>query len=274
MTLFAVGDIQGCAREFAALLEKLRFEADTDHLWLVGDLVNRGPASLAVLRQVIGLGDAVTAVLGNHDLHLLAAAAGVRPVGDKDTFRDVLDAPDAAELLTWLRLRPLLHWDRKANRVLVHAGLPPGWSVKRAAKQAEQVEASLRGPDWQRGLSSMYGNGPNAWSERLNEEEQRRYTINALTRMRYCDINGRLDLEQSGAPGTQPARLMPWFEVPGRRARDTHIVFGHWASLGLRRGRKLTAVDSGCVWGGSLTAVPLEPAGEPISIPSPGYVEP
>jgi bis(5'-nucleosyl)-tetraphosphatase (symmetrical) len=274
MTLFAVGDIQGCADEFATLLETLRFEADADRLWLVGDLVNRGPASLAVLRRIVSLGDAVTTVLGNHDLHLLATAAGVRPIGDKDTFQDVLNAPDADELLGWLRHRPLLHWDREANRLLVHAGLPPGWSAKRAASEAAEIETLLRGPDWQSSLRQMYGNSPALWSEQLNEEDKRRYTINALTRMRYCDAYGRLDLVQSGAPGSQPAKLMPWFEVPGRKARDVHIVFGHWASLGLYRADNITAVDSGCVWGGSLTAVPLQPAGAPVSIPSPGYVEP
>lgn len=271
MTLYAIGDVQGCARELDALLEAIRFEPDADRLWLVGDLVNRGPSSSAVLRRVIALGDAVATVLGNHDLHLLAAAAGVRPASPKDTFQDVLEADDAEALLDWLRHRPLLHRDGDSRRVLVHAGIPPGWTVDEAIEAAAEVESALRGRKWRKKLASMYGNVPAKWSGKLSGEERRRYTINALTRMRYCDAAGALDLEYSGAPGTQPAQLVPWFDVPERRARDVHIVFGHWAALGVLQRGDVTACDSGCVWGNALTAVPLAPAGAPVAVPSPGY---
>jgi bis(5'-nucleosyl)-tetraphosphatase (symmetrical) len=274
VTLYAIGDVQGCARELEALLDAIRFEPDSDRLWLVGDLVNRGPSSEAALRRIMGLGDAVTTVLGNHDLHLLAAAAGVRAPGSKDTFGDVLAADDAEELLDWLRHRPLLHWDREARRVLVHAGIPPGWRVEDAAEAAAEVEAALQSRKWRKKLATMYGNAPAKWSAKLSGEQRRRYTINALTRMRYCDEDGALDFEHSGAPGSQPAHLMPWFDAPDRRARDVHIVFGHWAALGILRRGDVTACDSACVWGGTLTAVPLAPARAPVAVPSPGYAAP
>jgi bis(5'-nucleosyl)-tetraphosphatase (symmetrical) len=266
MTLYAIGDIQGCAGRFNALLDAISFEPVRDRLWLAGDLVNRGPDSLGVLRRVIALGDSVTAVLGNHDLHLLAAAAGIRRPDAKDTFDDILGAPDAAELLEWLRNRPLLHHDAGAGRLLVHAGLPPGWSVGEAKRRAEEVCQRLRSPAWAEGLADMYGDEPRAWSGRLAPQDRRRYTINALTRMRFCDYRGELDFENTGPPGTQPSGLIPWFDFPRRKNRDTHIVFGHWAALGLLRRPDVTALDTGCVWGGSLTAVALDPPAEPVSI--------
>lgn len=258
MTLYAIGDIQGCYRAFAALLDAIAFDAATDRLWLVGDLVNRGPDSLAVLRRVIALGDSVTTVLGNHDLHLLAAAAGARRVGAKDTFSDVLRAPDVDDLLDWLRRRPLLHVDRGGQRVLVHAGIPPAWDVGEAASRAREVESLLRGPEWRDALAAMYGNEPAGWRSGLNRTEQTRFTINALTRMRFLHADGRLDFDCTGPPGSQPAGLTPWFDAPGRKARDAHIVCGHWSALGVLRRPDLTALDSGCVWGRELTAVALD----------------
>jgi bis(5'-nucleosyl)-tetraphosphatase (symmetrical) len=248
MALYAIGDIQGCAAEFDDLLRKIRFRPSRDRLWLVGDLVNRGPDSLGVLRRVMGLGRSVTCVLGNHDLHLLATVAGRRELSPADTFHEVLEAPDAADLIDWVRHRPLLHHDATARRVLVHAGIPPVWNVQEARAAAREVETLLRGRQWRYALRSMYGNKPAAWSKKLDGEERRRFTINALTRMRYCDRRGRLDLSYSGPPGTQPKGLTPWFDVPNRRAAGTHVVFGHWAALGLLRRADVTAIVTGC-WG-------------------------
>ncbi len=266
MALYAIGDLQGCAAEFDALLRKLRFRPSRDKLWLVGDLVNRGPDSLAVLRRVIGLGRSVVSVLGNHDLHLLATVAGRRELSPADTFHDVLEAPDAADLIDWLRRRPLLHYDARARRVLVHAGIPPVWTVPEARAQAREIEALLRGRRWRAALRAMYGNEPSAWSSKLDREERRRYTINALTRMRYCDRRGRLDLSHSGPPGTQPKGLLPWFDVPKRRSANAHIVFGHWAALGLLRRADVTALDTGCGWGNSLTAVRLDKRARSVKV--------
>lgn len=267
MTLYAIGDIQGCLVPFEALLDAIRFDPARDRLWLVGDLVNRGPDSLGVLRRVIALGDAVTTVLGNHDLHLLAAAAGIRRPHPRDTLAPVLAAPDRDALLDWLRRRPLLYHDEAAGRVLVHAGIPPAWTVAEAKRAAREVESELAGPCWQDALADMYGNEPTRWSPQLDRSARLRYTINALTRMRFCTRDGRLDLEHSGPPGSQPPNLVPWFDVPNRAAADVHIVCGHWSALGLVRRSDLTALDTGCVWGRTLTAVPLDPPGPPVSVP-------
>lgn len=266
MRLFAIGDIQGCAAAFDALLRKIAFRPSRDRLWLVGDLVNRGPNSLGVLRRVMGLGRSVTCVLGNHDLHLLATVAGRRELSPADTFHDVLEAPDLGAIIDWLRHRPLLHHDRITKRVLVHAGVPPGWTVAQARAEAREVEEQLRGRNWRHSLRAMYGGEPSSWSPKLQGADRRRYTINALTRMRYCDRRGRLDLSYSGAPGTQPKGLLPWFDVPDRRAAKTHIVFGHWAALGLLRRRDVTALDTGCVWGNQLTAVRLDRAARAVQV--------
>ncbi|HEX6997403.1 MAG TPA: symmetrical bis(5'-nucleosyl)-tetraphosphatase [Gammaproteobacteria bacterium] len=266
MTLYAVGDIQGCSAPFEELLERLAFDPARDRLWLVGDLVNRGPDSLGVLRRVKALGDAAVCVLGNHDLHLLATAAGSRSPRPSDTFADVLRAPDADELLDWLRRRPLLYRDAAARRVLVHAGIPPQWNVHQAREHAEEIERLLRSDAWREALATMYGDEPRLWREDLDDVARRRFTINGLTRMRYCDRQGRLDLTQTGAPGSQPRGLVPWFDVPGRVELAHHIVFGHWAALGLLRRDDVTALDSGCVWGNALTAVPLDPPGPPVHV--------
>ena len=266
MTLYAIGDIQGCAQAFTKLLGAISFKRERDHLWLVGDLVNRGPDSLDVLREVISLRDSVTTVLGNHDLHLLATAAGVRKPGKGDTFQAVLAAPDAENVLDWLRHRPLLHYDRASNRLLVHAGLPANWSRGDAEACAGEITERLRGPKWTGALKSMYGDEPRNWSADLRGADRARFIVNALTRIRYCDEYGSLDFEHKGPPGTQPTHLIPWFELPGRLSENTHVVFGHWASLGLIRRANITGLDSGCVWGRSLTALPLEPAGEPVAV--------
>lgn len=266
MTLYVVGDVQGCADTFEALLEAIDFQPARDRLWLVGDLVNRGPASARVLRAVMALGKSAVTVLGNHDLHLLASAAGIRTPSTQDTFDDVLSARDRDTLIDWLRHRPLLHHDSAASRVLVHAGLPPIWSVAEAVAAARDVETLLRKPNWQLSLEHMYGNAPSCWRADLGRKDRLRFTINALTRMRFCRKKGGLDFDNTGPPGTQPRELMPWFDHPLRRHDDTHIVFGHWASLGVLQRSDITACDSGCVWGGKLTAIPLEPAGKPMAV--------
>ena len=266
MATYAIGDLQGCAEEFDKLLEKIEFQPSRDTLWLVGDLVNRGPDSVGVLRRVIGLGRSAITVLGNHDLHLLATVAGRRDLSPSDTFQDVLEAPDADELIDWLRHRPLLHYDASARRVLVHAGIPPAWTVRDAQTQAREIETLLRGRRWRYALRGMYGNEPEMWSSKLDREERRRFTINALTRMRYCDRRGRLDLRYSGPPGTQTKGLLPWFDVPDRKAANAHIVFGHWAALGLLRRADVTALDTGCAWGERLTAVRLDGPGRSVSV--------
>jgi bis(5'-nucleosyl)-tetraphosphatase (symmetrical) len=266
MTLYAIGDIQGCARSFEALLRRINFRRDRDHLWLVGDLVNRGPRSLRVMRRVLDLGKSATTVLGNHDLHLLATAAGARNATSADTFDDVLEADDADEILKWLRKQPLIVCDRRRKRVLVHAGIPPAWKVRDAVTHAREVETLLAGRNWAKALRGMYGDVPDHWDPRLSAGDRRRFTINALTRIRFCEKDGRLDFNCSGPPGSQPSRLKPWFDMPKRRTRKWHIIFGHWSALGIVRRDDITALDSGCVWGRELTAVPLEPAGAPIAV--------
>lgn len=256
MAIWAIGDIQGCFDSLQRLLERLKFDPARDRLWFTGDLVNRGPSSLETLRFVKNLGDAALTVLGNHDLHLLAIAARQRPPHRHDTLHGVLDAPDAEELLDWLKSCPLLH--HEAGWVLIHAGLPPQWDVATAERLAGEVEAVLRGPDCEVFFSHMYGNIPDIWSQDLTGWARLRFITNCLTRMRFCDEDGRLDLKEKGAPGTQPAHLLPWFDVAGRRSRGARIVFGHWSTLGFYAGEGCYGLDSGCLWGGELTALRLK----------------
>ncbi len=268
MTLYAVGDVQGCARTLNRLLKKIEFRPGRDRLWFVGDLVNRGPASRKVLRDVIALGDSAICVLGNHDLHLLATAAGARRATPGDTFQDVLNADDAADLIDWLRQRPLLHLDASNKSLLVHAGLYPLWRPREAQEFAGEVEAALRGRKWRDFLTDMYGSTPDLWSPKLRRADRLRFTVNALTRMRFCDSEARLDFAESGAPGSQPRHLLPWFDFPARRGRKWRIVFGHWSALGFVQRKGIVATDTGCVWGRRLTAAVLEPQGEPIAVRS------
>jgi bis(5'-nucleosyl)-tetraphosphatase (symmetrical) len=271
MAIYAIGDIQGCYDELRGLLVRLRFQPSHDRLWLVGDLVNRGPKSLEVLRLVKGLGEVVTCVLGNHDLHLLAADVGVRKPRPKDTLQVVLDAPDRAELIDWLRRRSLLHHDDELGYTMVHAGLAPQWDLSMARACAQEVERLLRGDEYRQLLHNMYGDHPDRWSDELADWPRVKTIINILTRLRYCDAQGRMDTKASGPPGTQPAGLMPWFEVPGRCSSGLNIVCGHWAALGYHRAPGVIAIDSGCVWGGNLTALRLDvDEAEPVSLPCEG----
>lgn len=262
MSVYAIGDVQGCYDELMALLESVRFDSNEDTLWFVGDLVNRGPQSLAVLRFVKALGERAVTVLGNHDLNLLAIDAGKRRERGRDTVREVLEAPDRDELLTWLRQLPLFHHDQALGYTLVHAGLPPQWTIDAASAYAVEVETALTGPDYQCFLGAMYGNQPDQWREGLTGLERLRFITNCLTRIRYCTLRGHLSMEHAGAPGTQPDEWMPWFEVPERASAGHKIVFGHWATLQtahtLDPKHGVYHLDTGCVWGGALTALRLD----------------
>ena len=255
MATFAVGDIQGCHDALQRLLEEVRFRPAADRVWLTGDLVNRGPESLRVLRWARALGDRAVVVLGNHDLHLLAVAHGAGKARASDTLRQVLEAPDGAELLDWLRGRSLMHYED--GFAMVHAGLLPEWSVPQALDLAREVEAELR--ESPRGLfESMYGDEPSRWSDALGGADRHRVIINAMTRMRMLTRSGEMSLSYTGVPSQAPAGLVSWFDVPGRASAGTTIVCGHWAALGLVLRPDLLALDTGCVWGRQLTAVRLE----------------
>lgn len=274
MARYAIGDLQGCCDELQALLKLCRYSADRDELWFVGDLVNRGPQSLLTLRFVRALGANATVVLGNHDLHLLALAFGSkRKPKDGDTLDDILTAPDRDQLLEWLLGRPLAVFDEPRGELLVHAGLVPAWTARMAAKLAREVEAVLR-DDARTLFDSMYGNKPDQWSDNLRGMDRLRFVINAFTRMRYCRADGSIDLKSKNAPGGQPEDLFPWFDAPGRKSADVRVVCGHWSTLGLKRRRDLVALDTGCVWGGALTAVNLDSDEPALQLPCKGYQAP
>lgn len=258
MAVYAIGDVQGCYDELLALLGKIAFDPKRDHLWFTGDLVNRGPQSLRVLRFVQGLGHAAHCVLGNHDLHLLAVASGHERCGRHDTLQDVLAAPDRDELLDWLRQLPLLHHDTATGFTLIHAGLPPQWDLAQARACAAEVEAVLRGSACDEFLMQMYADEPLLWSDSLSGVARLRFITNCFTRLRFCDEQGRLALHEKGPPGSQPAPYLPWFEIPHRRSRDLNIVFGHWSALREYAAQGVHALDTGCVWGGSLSALRLD----------------
>jgi bis(5'-nucleosyl)-tetraphosphatase (symmetrical) len=258
MAVYAIGDVQGCFTALLALLDRLQFDSTRDQLWFAGDLVNRGPQSLEVLRFVKALGDSAVTVLGNHDLHLLTVAYGQRRLKPKDTFMDVLAAPDRNDLLTWLRHRPLLHHDATFGMTLIHAGLPPQWTLIMAQAYAAEVEAVLRGPDNLLGLKNLDGPAPDQGGAASGTWERLRYSTHCLTRLRFCDADGRLNDEATGPPGSQPPPYLPWFAFPQRASADLTIVFGHWSSLGLYQAPGVYALDTGCVWGGALTALCLE----------------
>ncbi|HHB13330.1 MAG TPA: symmetrical bis(5'-nucleosyl)-tetraphosphatase [Chromatiales bacterium] len=258
MALYAVGDVQGCLDPLQHLLERARFDPARDRLWLVGDLVNRGPRSLETLRFVRTLGAAAKCVLGNHDLALLAKAAGARKLKRHDLLRAVIEAPDAAELLDWLRHRPVLHHDPHSGWTLIHAGLPPQWDETTALQCARELEQALRGPDWTVFMRHLYGDQPMLWDPRLTGWDRLRFITNCFTRLRYCTRDGRIDLTENGPPGTQGADLMPWFEMPGRRSRSMRLLFGHWSTLGLYAQPGLLGLDTGCVWGGYLTLARID----------------
>ncbi len=269
---YAIGDIQGCADELRALLELIGYSADRDQLWFVGDLVNRGPRSLQALRHVRSLGDNAVVVLGNHDLHLLALALGGRAAAKRgDTLDEVLAAPDRDELIEWLLERPLAHLDR--GDLLVHAGLVPQWSADRTIALAREVESALR-RDPRAFLRQMYGDRPDRWSEELTGADRLRFVVNVLTRLRVCTADGRIDLAMKGPPAKARSDYRPWFELAGRASRDARIIFGHWSALGYVNAHGVIGLDTGCVWGGALTAMRLDVEASPVSVPCTGYRAP
>ena len=271
MTRYAIGDVQGCHEELRALLARLKFSPDRDRLWFVGDLVNRGPRSLETLRLVRALGDNAVVVLGNHDLHLLAVVAGSQRRKKSDTLDAVLAAPDRAGLLEWLLTRPLAH--SEAGDLMVHAGVVPQWTVALTLELAREVETALRS-DPRALFDHMYGNEPDRWSGELAGMERLRFVINVLTRLRVCTADGRVDLALKGAPPPPPSPLRPWFALAARRSRDARVIFGHWSALGLVLEPDVVGLDSGCVWGGALTAFDLDSARPPISVPCAGHLRP
>lgn len=258
MATFAIGDVQGCHDELQRLLERIAFDPAEDRLWFTGDLVNRGPRSLAALRFVKSLGERAVCVLGNHDLHLLAVAAGTTERRRNDTLDEVLDAPDRDELLDWLRRQPLLHHDATLGYTLVHAGLAPQWDLAEAQACARELEKVLRSETATEFFRHMYGNEPRRWSADLEGADRLRFIVNCFTRLRYCNAAGDLDLKAKGAPGSQPAGYLPWYAVPGRKSAGLHILFGHWSTLGEVEGHEVYNLDTGCVWGGRLTALRLD----------------
>ena len=262
MATYAIGDVQGCYQELLHLLEVIAFDQGRDRLWFTGDLVNRGPQSLEVLRFVKGLEEMAVVVLGNHDLHLLAVAFNnSRRLHKLDNLDEVLAAPDREELLHWLRHCPCLHHDPETGFTLVHAGLPPQWDPLKARQCASEVEGVLRAGDYEDFFNHMYGDTPSIWSDELKGWDRLRFITNSLTRMRYCTADGHVTFTEKGPPSSQQGEFMPWFEVPERRSRDLKIVFGHWATLNLSKAameeRQVFHLDTGCCWGGRLTALRL-----------------
>ncbi len=256
MATYAIGDIQGCLFEFQRLLESFHFDPAQDRLWLVGDLVNRGPDSLQVLRLVKSLGKSAITVLGNHDLHLLAVAAGVAQLHRSDTLDEILMAPDRDDLLNWLRHQRLMF--AEGDFLLVHAGLLPQWNVKQALGLAQEVEHALRSDDYVSFLSMMYGNTPAVWDANLKGFERLRVIVNACTRLRVCTAQGEMEFKFKGELEKMPKDYQPWFDVPQRKSRDAMVIFGHWSALGLKITQNIAALDTGCLWGGSMTAMRLE----------------
>jgi bis(5'-nucleosyl)-tetraphosphatase (symmetrical) len=259
MALYLIGDVQGCDAALQRLLEKIAFSPSRDHVFLLGDLVNRGPASAAVLRRVIGLGASATSLLGNHDLSLLAVAHAQRAPHRNDTLDDVLLAPDRQPLLEWLRCQRMAV--QAHGLLMVHGGVLPQWDVAQTLALAAEVESVLRGPALVEFLSQMYGDRPDRWDDALAGSERLRVIVNALTRLRFCTSDGVMALRASGGPDQAPPGTMPWFDVPGRRTAQATIAFGHWSTLGFLRRPDIIALDTGCVWGGCLSALRLAPDG-------------
>lgn len=256
MTTYAIGDVQGCQERLDALLKKIDLLDPEARIVFVGDLVNRGPSSLETLRRVRALGDRCRVLLGNHDLHLLAVSQGIRKQHASDTLDGILEAPDREELLSWLRQQPLAILEN--NYLLVHAGVVPQWTAQQAVDLAREVETMLSGPDWVSFLKHMYGNEPARWDDKLQGMDRLRCVVNAMTRIRFCTADGTMDLAASKGTETALPGYMPWFDVPERRSADTAVVFGHWSTLGLIMRQNLISLDTGCLWGGKLSAVCLE----------------
>lgn len=259
MATYVIGDLQGCFAPLEKLLALIHFDEDNDSLWCTGDLVNRGPQSLEVLRYLKSLGNKHHIILGNHDLHLLAIFYGANSLRKHDTLEPILRAPDCEEIMNWLRHRSLLHFDATLSCVMVHAGICPAWSLEKAIFLAHEVESVLRSDTPESFLKNMYGNKPDYWDDALTGDDRLRCITNFFTRMRFCYADGRLDLNYKGEIPNKPKELIPWFDVRPRANADTKIIFGHWAALGGKTNQpNLYAMDTGCVWGNCLTAMCLE----------------
>lgn len=266
MSTYCIGDVQGCFDELQSLLQKIKFNPQIDRLWFTGDLVNRGPKSLDVLRFVKGLGEHAIVVLGNHDLHLLAVAYGHVKSHQQDTLQEILQAPDSKELCDWLRQQPLLHHDAKLGFTLIHAGLPPQWDVSKAQRCANEVENVLRGDHYQEFFAHLYGDEPSCWNENLSGFDRLRIITNYFTRLRFCKPDGTLELQTKGESHNPPPEFLPWFKIPNRKSKNLKILFGHWAALnGKTDEPNVYALDTGCAWGNCLTAMCLE-TGERFNI--------
>lgn len=258
MSTYAIGDIQGCYEAFQRLLDTIAFDPAKDTLWLAGDLINRGPDSLSTMRLILSLQDNIVAILGNHDLHFLAASHNLRSLSRSDTLSELLNADDCYEFVEWLSHCPLLHHDKELGYAMVHAGIPPQWTLKQAKRYAREVEAVLQSDKRFRFYREMYGNEPSQWHDDLNGMARLRLITNYFTRMRFCSASGVLDLSNKQATSSDN-RMKPWFEHPERLTAHKRIVFGHWAALeGQCSAANAFALDTGCVWGGSLTAMRLE----------------
>jgi bis(5'-nucleosyl)-tetraphosphatase (symmetrical) len=266
MATYAVGDLQGCLEALQCLLKKVAFDPAKDRLWLVGDLVNRGPQSLETLRYLYSIRESLVCVLGNHDLHLLAAGQNIERLKKTDTLREIIEAPDSSDLLDWLRQQKLMHYDEQRNVALVHAGIPPQWSLRKALKYAAEVETALRDDNlFPPYLDGMYGNDPAKWDSDLKGVTRLRVITNYFTRMRFCTAEGKLDLKSKEGLGTAPPGYKPWFQHKERKTKDLKIIFGHWAALEGRCNEPgISALDTGCVWGGALTLMNVD-TGERLS---------
>lgn len=275
MAVYWVGDIQGCDAPLGQLLDHVGFSTSRDRLYVLGDLVNRGPASLDVLRRLSAMGSSVKCVLGNHDLHLLAIHAGVKTAGKMDTLAEVLAASDKSHLFNWLSHQSLALFEEDV--LMVHAGVLPQWSLQQTLSLAEEIHSILRSNDAHEFFMNMYGNQPSQWQDDLQSWDRWRCAVNALTRLRFCSAEGRMEFETKEGAGKAPAGYMPWFEVPNRQTKNTTIAFGHWSSLGAIQRQDIWALDTGCVWGGCLTAVQRNtPQATPsrIEIKCPSYQTP
>jgi bis(5'-nucleosyl)-tetraphosphatase (symmetrical) len=258
MSTYVIGDVQGCFDELQELVEYISFNPKKDQLWFVGDLVNRGPQSLETLRWVKSLGNSAVTVLGNHDLHLLAAHAGAKEISRTSSLQSALQARDINALVEWLRCQPLIQYNKQLNFAMVHAGLAPQWSVKDAIRYAKEVEIVLRSNKYKDFLYNMYGDQPNQWDGRLKGWNRLRTITNFMTRVRYCTNKGVMSFTDKGPPGSQSTGMKPWYEITQRKSQDTTIVFGHWSTLGYVNDYNIISTDTGCLWGGQLTAIKIE----------------
>lgn len=256
MATYVIGDIQGCFHSFQNLLHKIGFDPQQDRLWLVGDIINRGAGSLQMLRWAYEHQDSLDMVLGNHDLHAIAVAEGFVPLHKSDTLQPLLDATDSTQLLTWLRHQPLIY--QAHGFLMVHAGLLPQWSAEDAIRLGSEVGAALKSQNYRDFFSQMYGNQPSKWQASLEGMDMLRLITNVMTRIRTCTLEGEMNFKFAGELSDIPSGYMPWFDVPGRKSADTTIIFGHWSALGLQQRPNLYALDTGCLWGGELTAMRLE----------------